>query len=401
MGIDFFQNADWLNRERIRRYLAIFAALNVGTLALLVATAHDGIDRNGFLIGSDFLSFWTVGHMLLGQNPAAVYNTVAHVLAQREFYVQEGTYTAFFYPPSFLLFCYPFGFLSYFPALITWIGATGLAWLWTVRQWLKVFSLTPSVWLLALAFPPSLITITHGQTSFLIAALLGYGTLKVRERPAIAGICFGLATIKPQFGVLIPLVLVLTGEWRVILVAGATAIAMALAAALAFGPETWLAWMAISENAQAAMTNGAVGFAKMQSPLAAARLLGMPVTVAYAAQIVIVGGVVLALVRACWQQTYNLSLGAAMLAGAPLTTPFVLDYDLTILVFPLIALAANPTHRPWEKIIIAAAFAAPAFSRPLAIYIGIPIMPLVLIALFTIAARRAITERTSMATAPV
>ncbi len=391
MGLDFFRNADWLHAQRIRGYLVLFAVLNAATLIFLVATSHGGIDRNGFLFGTDFLSFWTTGHMLHAHG--AVYDTAAHTAAQRQYFAQDGRYTAFFYPPSFLLFCYPLGFLPYFPALAVWLGTTGAAYLLAVRQWLKAAKLTQPIGLLALAFPPVLITVTHGQTSFLIAALLGGGALLVRRKPIWAGVCFGLATIKPQFGLLVPLVLILTGEWRVIWWAGGTALAMALLTTLAFGPNIWLDWMAISGAAQDAMANGAVGFAKMQSPFAAALLLGAPLGMAYAVQIAIGAGVVLSLGWASWRQDYSLPLAAAMLAGAPLTTPFVLDYDLVLLAFPLIILAAASPFRPWDKIVIAIAFAAAAFSRPLAINAGIPIMPLVMIALFAIAFCRALTTR--------
>ena len=81
-----------------------------------------------------------------------------------------------------------------------------------------------------------------------------------------------------------------------------------------------------------------------------------------------------------------------MLAGAPLVTPFVLDYDLVLLAFPLIWLAARDEHLPWERLVIALAFAAPAFARPLAMNAGIPVMPLVLVALFALVTRRALAE---------
>jgi hypothetical protein len=238
------------------------------------------------------------------------------------------------------------------------------------------------------AFPPVLITITHGQTSFLVAALLGLGALLVRERPWLAGALFGLAVIKPQFGLLVPVVLVLTGEWRVIASAAITTALLALASTLAFGPQVWADWLHVSSAAQLAMDNGAVGYAKMQSLFAAAMLLGVQSGVAYALQGALTLAVVAAVARASWQRRYDLSLAALMLAGALLATPFVLDYDMVLLGFPLIWLAVQD-FRSWEKLILALAFVAPAFARPLAMTAGVPIMPFILVALFVVLLRRA------------
>jgi hypothetical protein len=386
MGLGFLRDAEWLGPARARGYLWILAVLNAATLVYLIATSRGGVDRNGFLLGTDFLSFWTAGQMLHAQGQ--IYDVAAHIAAQRAYFDHEDAYTAFFYPPPFLLFCYPLGFLPYFPALIVWLVTTGTAFLAAARLWLREAGVTRPPALLAAAFPPVLITVTHGQTSFLVAALLGLGALWVRKRPIAAGICFGLATIKPQFGLLVPLVLLLTGEWRVIVSAAMTAVMLGLAATLAFGVEVWPEWLAVSGAAQAAMNEGAVGFAKMHSLFAAARLLGGSLTAAYGLQMAVGLAVVGAITWAAWRRRYSLALGSAMLAGALLATPFVLDYDMVLLAFPLIWLASNE-FRPWEKLIAAVTFAAAAFARPLAIWAGIPIMPLVLAALFLVLARRA------------
>jgi len=389
VGDGFLRNAAWFGPARARGYLWLFALLNLATLVFIAATSQGGVDRNGFLLGTDFLSFWTAGQMLVGHEN--VYDMAAHVAAQRTYFGREDAYTAFFYPPSFLPFCYPLGFLPYFPALGLWLLTTAAAWMAAVRLWVRETGLAQQTLLLAAAFPPVVLTITHGQTSFLVAALLGLGTLLVCDRPGLAGICFGLATIKPQFGVLIPLVLALTGQWRVILVAGATAIGLSLLATLAFSAAIWADWLAVSETAQSAMNAGAVGFAKMQSPFAASRLLGAPVSLAYVIQATVSVGVAGALAWAAWRRRFSLALGSAMLAGAPLVTPFVLDYDLVLLASPLLWLLSTG-FRPWEKLIAAATFAAPTVARPLAVEAGLPVMPFILLAFFVILVRRAAEE---------
>jgi hypothetical protein len=140
------------------------------------------------------------------------------------------------------------------------------------------------------------------------------------------------------------------------------------------------------------MDEGAVGFAKMMSVFAGARLLGAPVALAYAAQAVVTLAVAATLAWAAWRARWTPALGAMMLAGAPLATPFVLDYDLVLIAFPLMWLAGREEAWSWERIAIALAFAAPAFARPLALNVGIPLMPVVLLALFALVTRRTLAE---------
>lgn len=388
---DFLKRMDWLGRGRALGYLRLLALLNVAMLVFLVTTSHGGVDRNGFLLGSDFISFWTTGQMLReGGNP---YDGAAHIAAQRAFFASDSGYTAFFYPPSFLPFCWPLGAQGYFPALAGWLVATGTLYVVAARRWLADSGLKAPLWLLLLAFPAVPIVVTHGQTSFLVAGLLGLGLLCVPTRKVLAGVLLGLATIKPQFGLLVPIALIVTGEWRVFGTAAVTALALALLSAALFGPQSWLDWLAASERAQAALQNGEVPFAKMMSPFAAAKLLGAGTAAAVAVQGVVTLAVMAAVAWAGWQRkfTFTPALGALVLAGAPLATPFVLDYDMVLLTFPLLWLAGEGLRdgwRNWEKLALTLAFVAPALARPLALNAGLPVMVVVAAGLLWVVLRR-------------
>jgi len=393
MGLDTIRKAEWLEPGRVRGYLLLLALVNAGALAYLLLTQQDGVDANGFLIGTDFISFWTSGKMLLAG--ANVYDTAAHVAAQREFYAMPGEYTAFFYPPGFLLFVLPLGLLPYFPALAVWLGVTGAALLAAVRAWFRALGLKGPALILVAAFPPVLVTLTHGQTSFLVAALLGGGLLLVERRPWAAGVLIGLATIKPQFGLLVPLALLASGQWRTIASAGVTAVALAGFVALAFGPEVWTEWLAITRTAGAATADGNIGFAKMVSVFAGLSLLGVPAAAAMTVQAAVSLALAGAAVAASWRRAFSPGLAALGLAGAPLATPFVLDYDMVLTAFPLaylFARARSEGFADWERITIAGVFAGAAFARPLAINAGVPIMPLLLAALFLAVFRRVRSE---------
>jgi hypothetical protein len=397
MGVDFLRKAEWLGETRARVYLMLLAGVNAAMLAVIVLGSKGGVDANGFLIGTDFISFWTSGQML--QKGANVYDIAAHVAAQRAFYTLPGEYTAFFYPPNFLPFVWPLGLLGYFPALAVWLAVTGTAFLAAVRLWFVRLGLAGPGCLLVLAFPPVIVTLTHGQTSFLVAALLGGGLLLVEKRPWLAGALIGFATIKPQFGLLVPIALLASGQWRAIAGAGASALALAAISTLAFGPQVWGDWLAVTSTAGQATASGNIGFAKMVSLFAGLRLLGVPSGAAFAVQVAAMLGVALAVAAAAWRRRFSPGLAALVLAGAPLATPFVLDYDMLLTAFPLAFLYAQGRARgfaDWERLAILAAFAAAAFARPLALVAGVPIMPLVLVALFVLVRRRVLgaTEAT-------
>ncbi|WP_395333321.1 glycosyltransferase family 87 protein [Novosphingobium sp. BL-8H] len=390
MGADFLREMNWLGVARVRGYLRLLALLNAAMLVWLLVGSHGGVDANGFLLGSDFISFWTTGRMLIAHGDP--YDAAAHIAAQRGWFASPTGYTAFFYPPSFLPFCWPLGWLGYFPALAAWLLATGVLYCAAVRVWWHGLDARLSVWLPLAAFPAMPIVVTHGQTSWLVAALLGTGVVMIRRQPLLAGLCLGLATVKPQFGLLVPLALLASREWRVFLFAGLAALALAVLSALAFGPELWVHWLGASTRAQVAMADGAVGFGKMVSPFAALRLLGVSTVGAYAAQGAITAVVAALVVVAGWGRRWGTGLAALVLAGAPLATPFVLDYDMVLLAFPMVWLVGEGLRggfAPYEKLALLLAFAAPAFARPLAMNLSVPIMPLVLLAFFAVIWRRA------------
>jgi Glycosyltransferase family 87 len=89
--------------------------------------------------------------------------------------------------------------------------------------------------------------------------LIGGTLYLIPIRPVLAGICLGLLSYKPQYGLLFPLVLIAASQWRVFFSAGATAILLAFVSWLAFGTESWQAffhWLPMFS--QAYLTEGKV-----------------------------------------------------------------------------------------------------------------------------------------------
>jgi hypothetical protein len=143
--------------------------------------------------------------------------------------------------------------------------------------------------------------------------------------------CFGALCYKPQLAVLIPLGLAVIGRWRALAAMAATALALGALSFGVFGAETWCAFLAETPLARATMEQSMVDPAKMQSVFAGVRVLGGGTTLAYAFQAAVAIPVVLVLIVALRKTGDALAQGALIAAAAPLVTPFVLDYDLTLL----------------------------------------------------------------------
>ncbi len=393
-----FRDAAWLTSARVRVYLYLLGGISLAVILGWIGLARHGLDRLGKPLGADFPSFWAASRLALQGAPAMVYDLDAHAAAERSaFGGAQVPYSAFFYPPTYLLICLPLGLLPYFGALAVWLSATGYGCWRVVRAWLGPLA---ARWALPmLAFPGVLSTLGHGQNAFLTTALFGAAILALDRRPLLAGVCFGLLTTKPQLGLMIPLALIVSGRWRVVASACATALGLASAALATFGLSTWRGWLAVSPLARRALEEDWVGSEKMQSAFAAVRLLHGGLALAYGVQAAVALAAAAVLVQVMRRRAAArfapdaLAQGAARATASLLASPFMLDYDLMFLALPLAWLVreqSNGGALPWEKTAMLAAFLLPLISRLVAARLGIPLGPPIVFVLLLVVARRAL-----------
>ena len=135
--------------------------------------------------------------------------------------------------------------MPYWLALIVWQGVTLALYVLAIRAILPAQFKTDPLWLLlTLAFPAVFVNLGQAHNGFLTAALLGAALTLLDRRPLVSGILIGCLAYKPQFGLLIPLVLIASARWRVFASAAITVAVMALAVTFAFGSEVWSAFLA-------------------------------------------------------------------------------------------------------------------------------------------------------------
>jgi hypothetical protein len=393
----FLRDADWATPTRLRNYLGLLAMANLAGIAVLASYIWaGGVDPRGEPVGSDFVSFWAAGKIALAHRAAEVYVPQSHLAAERAYFGAPLGWYAFFYPPIFLLACLPLGLLPYFAALGLWLASTFAAVAAALRALAPRFAHP-----LTLAAAPAVFSVIgHGQNAFLSTALFAAGTRLLQSQPWLAGAMFGLLSFKPQLAVLAPLALLVTGRWRALAAFAATVAALAALSVWAFGLDAWTAFLAETPMARATLERGLVDPAKMQSVFAAVRVLGGAVPLAYLAQGLVAVTALGALVVALRRERDARRQFALVAVVTCLTTPFLLDYDLTLLLVPVAVLAEDGLatgFRIYEKTALAAAFLLPAFARPLAEHAHLPLSPLVVAALALVILRRAICPQPAVA----
>ena len=307
----------------------LLAAFNAAMILAMYFSHAWLIDANGHYIHTDYLNVWAAGKLALDGHPALAWDWPIHKQVQVQMLGQDyaGDY-AWHYPPPFLFVAMALAHYPYAIGLAGWAAASFLPYLAMMRAVVgSNFGL-----IVAAAFPVVLANTMAGQNGFLTASLLGGALVLMPARPILSGICLGLLSYKPQYGLLFPLALIAAAQWRTF--AGATATTLALAAIswLAFGTESWQAffhWMPMFS--QAFLSEGRATFYKLQSLFGLVRTFGGGEQMAWTFQLAI-SGCVVAGVTWLWRSRADYALKAAGLAaGTLLLTPYLFLYDLMVL----------------------------------------------------------------------
>lgn len=206
--------------------------------------------------------------------------------------------------------------------------------------------------------PPPSSTPATGETAFFTTALAlaGFGLLP--KRPVLAGIAFGLLTLKPQLGVLIPFFLLARGDWRAIIAACVTAGALIALSCLVLPPEMWRLWAQTLPQYQTDYFNAtALNLNIIATPAANLVVLGVPPHLAWAAQLLCGLCVVAIVVWMARQAPYNLAV-AALLTGTFLAQPHAYAYD-SVLIPAAMALCITPRLPGWAIALGGLVYVAP------------------------------------------
>jgi hypothetical protein len=236
----------------------------------------------GQVFGRDFLNYWAGARLLLEGHVQDAFVKADYARALARLWGPGLGLQNFSYPPSVLPVVAWTGALPYGVALALWC-AGGLA-LLLAAAWPA--SRRPALAIGLVLSPAVMACLDDGQNGLITAALIVGGLRLVERRPTLGGVLLGLATFKPQLGLLIPLALIAAGRWRAFAAAAASAVGLIAVSVLVAGVEPWRLYLTAAGPFQRDLLEHHTGAFQLMtpSPFMAGRLLGWPLAGAYALQ---------------------------------------------------------------------------------------------------------------------
>jgi hypothetical protein len=318
----------------------------------LAATLNAGIALWAILsrpaLNSDFLAFWSFPRFASSLPVAGLYDAGKLTEFQQTLYPGFHSFYPFLYPPTFLLASWWLKFFAFPAAQALWTAGGLVALL--AAGW----ALFPPGWraaalLAMLASPASLLNFMTGETAYFTTALLlaGFGLLP--KRPILAGIAFGLLTLKPQLGVLVPLALLARGEWRAIAAAAIVALALVALSCVVFPPSLWLVWARTLPVYQAQyFAATGLNLNIIVTPAANLVSLGVAPRIAWIVQAGVAIAVAIAVFWAFRRAKYPLAV-ATLLCGSFLAVPHAYAYDSISLTAAMALCLLTTTIPVWLR----------------------------------------------------
>lgn len=242
------------------------------------------------------------------------------------------TFAPWMYPPTFILVAIPLAYLPYLSSFVAWILVTAIPFIAAMRAILSRRDAIP----FSLAAPPVFFNLAYGQSGFLSGGLIGLGLTQLSLRPLFAGLCIGLASVKPHLGILIPVALAAGGHWRTFAAATATVLAMIVASIAILGADPWFGFIGSMWFHLEGFSAGAYTWSAMTSVVSTAYLAGASIEQAFTLQYIsaslIATTVAVVWYRGRqWPETQGLQSALVCLA-TPLVIPMVYLYDLVIII---------------------------------------------------------------------
>jgi hypothetical protein len=227
-----------------------------------------------------------------------------------------------------------------------------------------------------------IVNVWCGQTGFFVAALLVGGLLSLDRRPILAGVLFGLLTIKPQLGLLIPVMLMLTGRWRTISAATATVALLVAVATIAFGPKVWTAYVNDAMPTQGAVVAKSFEHFMVHMPTAFMnmRIAGFSIPVAIATQLVLSALALAAVIWTFWRRRDRDLSNMLLVTASFVATPYAFNYDMVVFGWVAIKLMERSDTDARDYLIMLMVWATPFMTVPSGMA-GLPISVLPMLAL--------------------
>jgi hypothetical protein len=330
-------------RETLRALTLLGAFACVLTLALYVVTiTWSGPfprDATTLVVGRDFLNAWMYGRAAFTADPGQFFDVARYQQELATILGPDYPGQNWSYPPSIMLFLAPFGRLGYLSALAAWTVFSLAIFIAIAHRFVD-----RRVLIIVLMSPAALLALMAGQSSLVSAAMLATIFAWLDRRPVGAGIIIGLLTLKPQLGLLFPLILIASRRWTVFAAAAVTTVMIAGATAAVWGPQVWIDFVRLGLQSQTLpLLDPELRAAAFQTTIFKnARVAGVSHDVAMVLQgvVALAAAATVAWAYYARRNADPLLLATLFLACSVSLTPYFNSYDLVAVTLFAVALLA-------------------------------------------------------------
>jgi len=375
---------------------AVLALLSYGFVAYDLVTALFDDPLMPILVDRDFANYWLAGRLVLSGEHLDLFDHSIYFPHLQALFGSNYQIRSWSYPPHFLLFVWPLGLVDYKVGFVAFMTSTFLLFVFAAAAFRREYAQTSDLRILLLAvISYVLMMFVAAQNGFLTAALLLLGLAFMRARPVLAGIAFGCLTIKPQLGLLIPVLLAFDRNWRTAAWSVLVGVLLVALSAALFGVASWSAYLTDTLAYQRSVMTDWYGiFLRMMPTMfGSMRTLGFSPAIAAQAQLPVTIVGLAAVLWLLYRERDGLRRAFAITCGTFLVTPYAFNYDMGALCV-CAALLAGRAHEPesgaLRRLPIALVAVIPAAVMNLG-RAGVPITPLILavgLLALAVAARR-------------
>jgi hypothetical protein len=343
----------FINFLRRRQELAVVVSL--GTCVILsLLFLHESVramipvkgifNWNDVRIGNDFIVFYSSGALAMGGEAASAYDLDALNTFQHDVLGVVPENLSWRYPPIYFFFLVPFANLGYISAFWAWSVLMIMVLMIVVRK-------ISFVWYFPLLAPlclPVAYTMAAGQNGILSAIIIGSGLAILPRSEVVAGLIFGLLAYKPHLAVALPFCLLAGRYYSAFICMAVTAVVLGLLSWYFFGSESWLEFL----HGLLSQTNSIFGARHINwERVPTVMITALQLLDSYrAAWLLQACASFLAIAIATWvwrTSTKPAALALSLVAAMPLVSPYVWDYDMAILVIPMVFLANDAEANKW------------------------------------------------------
>jgi hypothetical protein len=375
-------SADDARRELFFKLALAFGVMVAGLEIGYLVTAPFPYDQVNYMIGRDFVNAWVGAKLALSGDPAPYFGGHAYNQLLAQNFGANYPIHIWSYPPHLLLFTWPLALLPYMTSYVLYCVFGLIVYVLVVSEGSRKHEHL----LLLLLAPAVTANIWTGQNGFLVAALLIGGLILLDRRPILAGVLFGILTVKPQLGLLLPIMLVLTGRWRTIVAATATVAVLFAATSLVFGFKVWTAYVQDALPTQRAMVLDDIHNYMVHMPTAFmnARIAGQSIAVCFAIQAVFSALTLAAVIWTFWRKRDPVLSNALFITAIFTVSPYTFNYDMVLFSWVIIKLMDRNDNDAWDYGLMLAVWATPFMT----VAMGITrILPFSFLPIFAFGAR--------------